>query len=82
MMIDDSLSEGIEIVYQVLKVICNSRHFLNKRQPKLQARDSGIWWAKWKRKKKQIHYRNTNTKQMWNTFVISQDILKATFNFD
>ena len=21
------------------------RHFLNKRQPKLQARDSGIWWA-------------------------------------
>ena len=22
-----------------------SRHFLNKRQPKLQARDSGIWWA-------------------------------------
>ena len=35
-----------------------SRHFLNKRQPKLQARDSGIWWA-WRL--------NVNYRFCWNT---------------
>ena len=35
-----------------------SRHFLNKRQPKLQARDSGIWWV-WRF--------NVNYRFRWNT---------------
>ena len=32
------------------------RHFLNKRQPKLQARDSGIWWAQNENMKKTKYF--------------------------
>ena len=35
------------------------RHFLNKRQPKLQARDSGIWWAQNENMKKPGSHQST-----------------------
>ena len=29
----------------LLPITTHLKHFLNKRQPKLQARDAGIWWG-------------------------------------
>ena len=45
------MSNSLNLVFQVpaesvlLPISTHLVHFLNKRQPKLQARDAGIWWG-------------------------------------